>query len=423
MAQQQHLRTTIAMTRGGHPHDPRTIDTKKKNDATLRKTPAGRGLVTSPTADPRTIDMKKKNNDATLRKTSAGGGLVTGPTVAHDSLLTTTTMTTTTTTMNKNDVACCYHSPVNWAERYTPTFFQRNPEFPKELENISEHIFTDSNMPLCELEWHKFLLGHLVPLHPRAKLYLMALSGNPRHPNAGAPHRTQRYVRDDPALPRILFLGDSISRGISGFEGHLAPPPTTTEEDTWISQFDFFRSAANIHVTPNNCEAFDNYRKQLTSVWLGDCPWDVIQFNVGAHFAKFNEQHKFLDEQDMDRQYEEGLTWIIQELRKHSPQASIVFATTTPSPLDSDDTSRLAASSDVCPNSHKFHKAGMFSHLNDIAKRVCQKHNVIVNDRHQIILPLLGQYQNPCDIHFSPEGYEFLAKHDFDFISNVLLHH
>merc|ERR1712032_19729 len=107
----------------------------------------------------------------------------------------------------------------------------------------------------------------------------------------------------------------------------------------------------NLHGPPDNCGGFGHYSENLLS-WLGECPWDVIQFNVGMHFH---------GDYNISERYQEGLTMVVEKLRRHSPDASIIFALTTPSPFDSNDTTPDEA---TCTNYHRFHKIGFVSKLN-----------------------------------------------------------
>lgn len=111
--------------------------------------------------------------------------------------------------------------------------------------------------------------------------------------------------KDDPTLPRYLFIGDSISGNYdkslrAALHGHL-----------------------NVYHPPTNCGPV---RKGVENIvqWLGayDQPglqWDVISFNFG-HW----------DSRRTKADYQAGLEAIISELKK--TKAKLVFVTTTPIP-------------------------------------------------------------------------------------------
>ncbi len=112
-------------------------------------------------------------------------------------------------------------------------------------------------------------------------------------------------VKDDPALPRYLFIGDSIS---GNYDKALRAA---------------LKGRLNVYHPPTNCGPV---RKGVHNIvqWLGayDQPglqWDVISFNFG-HWDSKNTQEE----------YQAGLETVISELRK--TRAKLVFVTTTPIP-------------------------------------------------------------------------------------------
>ena len=109
-------------------------------------------------------------------------------------------------------------------------------------------------------------------------------------------------MKDDSKLPRVLLIGDSISRGY------------TMATRTALA------GKANIHRAPENCGPTSNGLKKL-DVWLGDGKWDVIHFNFGIH-----------DRATPPAQYEERLEKIVARLQKTG--AKLVWASTTPIPKD-----------------------------------------------------------------------------------------
>jgi len=190
--------------------------------------------------------------------------------------------------------------------------------------------------------------------------------------------------------PKCLVLGDSISRG------------------TWVETQRIAKNNSlklSVQGAPTNCGGFANYKKRL-SHWLGTCQWDVVQFNVGMHYHSLNMT-----------EYTDELTMVVEEIRAHSPTAHIIFALTTPSPFDSDAT---WPNKETCKNLPQFHKSGFVQTLNNAASVSLRKINVTINDRYSIIHPMLGRYQKPCDIHYTKEGYELMARHDLEIFSNIL---
>ena len=106
----------------------------------------------------------------------------------------------------------------------------------------------------------------------------------------------------------------------------------------------YFGNFSNLHGAPTNCHGFEAYDEHLDD-WLGDCEWDIIQFQVGHHFHATAETAW--------QPYLDGFARTAARMRAHSPKAHLVFALTTPSPFDSFDTT--PANDTVCPHYHLFH--------------------------------------------------------------------
>src|SRR6187551_2265198 len=82
-----------------------------------------------------------------------------------------------------------------------------------------------------------------------------------------APHPSLAPVPDDPNLPRVLLIGDSISIG------YTIPVRT------------LLAGKANVHRIPENA-AFTGHGVKHIDAWLGESKWDVIHFNFGLHDIK-----------------------------------------------------------------------------------------------------------------------------------------
>lgn len=179
------------------------------------------------------------------------------------------------------------------------------------------------------------------------------------------------YVKDDPRLPRVLLIGDSVSRGYT------------------LAAREALAGKANVHRAPENCGPTANGLKKL-NVWLGDGKWDVIHFNFGIH-----------DRQTKPADYEERLEQIVARLQQTG--AKLIWATTTPIPPDTKD--GPAATTAVVEK-------------NEIAARVMRRHGVAIDDLFASITPHVGQVQNPKDVHFNAEGYQLLGGQ----VANAILH-
>lgn len=180
------------------------------------------------------------------------------------------------------------------------------------------------------------------------------------------------YVKDDPKLPRVLLIGDSISRGYT-----LATRKALT-------------GMANLHRAPENCGPTANALKKLP-VWLGEGKWDIIHFNFGIH-----------DRKTPLADYEQRLDSLASQLK--ATGAKIIWASTTPV---AEGGMKDATDADLVAR-------------NEVAAKIMQKHSIAVDDLYTWIKPDLAQYQNPKDVHFSNAGYDRLAEQVASSIAKVV---
>jgi hypothetical protein len=178
-------------------------------------------------------------------------------------------------------------------------------------------------------------------------------------------------VKDDPKLPRVLLIGDSISIGYT--------VPTRK----------LLAGKANVHRIPENGGPTINGLKKLKT-WLGDGKWDVIHFNWGLHDLKMDKDNKHqvpLDE------YEKNLRELVKEMK--STGARLIWASTTPVP--DAKVSPPRKDSDVVA-------------YNAVAKKVMAENGVDINDLYAFALPRLKDIQIPANVHFTAPGSQALAE-------------
>lgn len=171
------------------------------------------------------------------------------------------------------------------------------------------------------------------------------------------------FVPDDPKLPRVLLIGDSVSRGYT------------------LAARKALAGRANVHRAPENCGPTANGLKKL-DVWLGGGTWDVIHFNFGIH-----------DRATKPADYEQRLGTIVAKLQ--ATGAKVIWASTTPVPPDTKDGPAAT---------------GAIEEKNRIAAAVMRKHGVVIDDLFAFITPQLATAQNPKDVHFNAAGYELLGR-------------
>ncbi|MFC1760795.1 SGNH/GDSL hydrolase family protein [Planctomycetota bacterium] len=180
------------------------------------------------------------------------------------------------------------------------------------------------------------------------------------------------FVVDDPNLPRVLLLGDSISRG------YTLPVRTV------------LAGKANVHRAPENCGPTANGLKKL-DVWLGPGKWDLIHFNFGIH-----------DRRTPLADYTDRLTQIVTRLQ--ATGATLIWATTTPVP-DDPAKERTAAS---------------IVERNIVATALMEKYGIAIDDLYTAIKPHLITMQKPKDVHFKSVGNDFLGQRVAESIQSIL---
>lgn len=170
------------------------------------------------------------------------------------------------------------------------------------------------------------------------------------------------YVEDDPKLPRVLLIGDSVSRGYTmAVRAALA-------------------GKANVHRAPENCGPSSNGVKKL-QVYLGDGKWDVIHFNFGIH-----------DRNTAPALYASNLEQIVAGLQKTG--AKLIWARTTP-----------AAS----PTNNEHYTAEQCAKVNQIADDVMKRYGIPEDDLYDAVEPRLAELQLPNNVHFTDAGYKVLG--------------
>jgi len=209
-----------------------------------------------------------------------------------------------------------------------------------------------AKMPPDQQAWERVLQENLgdfyLPHHKREKV-------------AGRSNAWD-FVADEPKLPRVLLIGDSVSRGYTQ------------------SVRKALAGKANVHRAPANCGPTASGLRNI-DVWLGDGKWDVIHFNFGIH-----------DRATPISDYTQRLEQLIERMKKTG--AKLIWASTTPIP-DNPAHNQTAAS---------------IVERNQAAAVLMKKHGIATDDLFAAITPHLAEMQNPNDVHFNAKGYDFLGE-------------
>ena len=177
-------------------------------------------------------------------------------------------------------------------------------------------------------------------------------------------------IQDDPALPRVLLIGDSISIGYT--------LPTRR----------LLQGVANVHRIPTNGGPTINGRENLDG-WLGSGKWHVIHFNWGLNDLE-REQDRL---RVPTERYQRNLEQLVKRLQKTG--AKLIWVTTTPVPVGKVNSPRVAADVPL---------------YNTVAKRVMDENGIPINDLYTFCLPRIGAIQPKEDVHFSETGYRVLGE-------------
>ncbi len=182
----------------------------------------------------------------------------------------------------------------------------------------------------------------------------------------------------DNELPRVLFVGDSITRGYFG----------RTEKNI----------GAKANCARYTTSAFisnPDYLAEL-KILLKRYHFDVIHINNGLHGWDYTEQ-----------QYRDGFPALIQLLKQYAPDATIIWATTTPvrvrgnvQQLKQDSTERVRM-------------------RNKIALEFAKKNHFLVSDLFALVIDH-PEYYNNGGVHFNAKGIAAQAKYIADIVSKAL---
>ena len=185
-------------------------------------------------------------------------------------------------------------------------------------------------------------------------------------------------IEDNPNLPRVLIIGDSISIGYT------------------LAVRLMLKDLANLHRPLTNCGPTNKAIDALEQ-WLGTEPWDVIHFNWGLHdIVRMDVDGERVDppqgqHQVAAEQYEKNLIILVERLKQTG--AKLIWCATTPVPV--------GASSRQPGDELKF---------NAIAQKIMTLYGIPTNDLYTYAVERQNTIQIPADVHFTEAGSAELAK-------------
>lgn len=184
--------------------------------------------------------------------------------------------------------------------------------------------------------------------------------------------------KDDPKLPRVLLIGDSISIGYT------------------LVVREQLKGIANVHRPAENCAGTTRGLERIDA-WLGDGHWDVIHFNWGLHDLKYQDAKGNLSPIDKGQQqtpldqYKENLQKLVARLQQ--THAKLIFATTTPVPK--------GCAGRVVGDADKY---------NQVALSIMKRESIAVDDLNRLAHSMPDDCKRPANVHYTPRGYQRLGQ-------------
>lgn len=192
---------------------------------------------------------------------------------------------------------------------------------------------------------------------------------------------------------KVLIIGDSISIGYTPFV-----------KENLVEVADVFHNRGNAQHTGTGMDSL--------VAWVGETPWDVIHFNWGLWDLCYRHpDSKVQGKRDKvngkitfsTMEYESNLRGIVSRIKEIS-DAKLIFVTTSYVPEK--EAGRYATDAPI---------------YNEVAKKIMNDNEIIVNDIYEKSIQIHQQYgKGNDDVHYTPVGYEMLAQEISRFIENEI---
>lgn len=198
--------------------------------------------------------------------------------------------------------------------------------------------------------------------------------------------------KDNPSLPNVLLIGDSISIGYT------------------VEVRKLLKGKADVFRIPTNGK-YASYGLQNIDKWVSNRKWDIIHFNWGLwdicyrHPKSKNQGHRDKINGTLTAtpdQYRKSMEGIITKLKKTN--AKLIWCETTP-----------------VPEFEEGRFVGDAIKYNLIAEKIMVKNGILINKLHAHALLKLPKIQKKKgDVHFTSEGYAYLAEEVAKVISKLI---
>jgi hypothetical protein len=184
-----------------------------------------------------------------------------------------------------------------------------------------------------------------------------------------------RPEHPDPKLPNVLLIGDSITRAYYPETSHL------------------LAGKANCYLFATSASSGDPRLLQQVTGLVDIMParFAVIHFNNGMHGWGYTDQ-----------QYGRGLPAFVIAVRKLSPSASLIWASTTP----------VRKPTSAGATNERVHQR------NQLALTVMKRAHITIDDQEPLMLQHQDLHQD--DVHFTPAGSTIQAQQAAQIILQAL---
>ena len=184
-------------------------------------------------------------------------------------------------------------------------------------------------------------------------------------------------VEDNPDLPRVLLIGDSISIGYT------------------LATREALAGEANVHRIPTNGGPTSRGVENVDA-WLGDGNWDVIHFNWGLHDLKRVDVHSKPDKSQEAQvpleQYRENLEALVKRMQETG--ATLVWASTT-----------------VVPEGEPMRRVGDDLAYNAVAAEIMKDHNIVTDDLQAVSREQCAdEHRSAGNVHYTEKGSHILGE-------------
>lgn len=172
---------------------------------------------------------------------------------------------------------------------------------------------------------------------------------------------------DKTDLPRILLIGDSITRG---YQDKVR---------------DMFRSKFYVDYLATSYAIDSDLYMNLITSFITESRYHIIHFNYGLHGKLISEEV-----------YENQVNLIIKKIKSVSPYSKVVLALTT---------------SVCCENVNKYDETweDIISKRNYILKRIAEDNGFLMNDLYKISIDMAYENRLADGFHYTDQGYSKLA--------------